>query len=35
MNRKMEQLDIPSVPNFIEVIADSGENAAVGQMLFT
>jgi len=32
MQRKMEQLDIPSIPDFIEVIADSGEKAAGGQM---
>ena len=24
MQRKMEQLDIPSIPEFIELIADSG-----------
>lgn len=24
MNRKMEQLDIPSIPEFVEMIADSG-----------
>ncbi len=35
MNRKMEQLNIPSIPDFIAVIADSGEKAAGGQMLRT
>src|SRR6266511_2102211 len=39
MGRQMEKIDIPPIPEFIELVADSGgefyEKAAGGQIIFT